>query len=266
MGQRWPLLAGLYVWTVSSLGAAWFLHLGRRGSGSEADFASLLGWQAIVYGLWLPVAVALAMLLRRLRFGRTGLAAAALLAIPAVVLHACAAGLADVAWSSRMAEAGRAGAVVARLPVDLLFYIALTGAIWAWAAHREARSLAGALEAARAPQPEARAEETLLVSIGSRRVPVPIEAVEWLGAAGNYVVVNWDGRDGLVRSSMHEIEQRLSPTRFARVHRSTIANLALVESASSLSDGSWRLTMRSGAELVASRTYRDRILERLGRR
>jgi DNA-binding LytR/AlgR family response regulator len=50
------------------------------------------------------------------------------------------------------------------------------------------------------------------------------------------------------------------------VHRSTIANLAMVDSASSLSDGSWRLTMKSGAELVASRTYRDRVLERLGRR
>lgn len=33
----------------------------------------------------------------------------------------------------------------------------------------------------------------------------------------------------------------------------------------SLSDGSWRLTTDSGAELVASRTYRDAVLARLGR-
>jgi DNA-binding LytR/AlgR family response regulator len=37
-----------------------------------------------------------------------------------------------------------------------------------------------------------------------------------------------------------------------------------VRSAAPLSDGSWRLTMLSGAEVVTSRTYRDDLLKRLG--
>jgi DNA-binding LytR/AlgR family response regulator len=90
-------------------------------------------------------------------------------------------------------------------------------------------------------------------------------AIEWIGAAANYAVIHWEGREGLVRETLKALEQRLNADVFVRIHRSSIANLAMVESASSLSDGSWRLVMKSGDELVVSRTYRDQILARLGR-
>ena len=50
-----------------------------------------------------------------------------------------------------------------------------------------------------------------------------------------------------------------------RVQRSSLINLARVGQVQPLSDGAWRLTMASGAELVVSRTYRDAVLEKLGR-
>jgi DNA-binding LytR/AlgR family response regulator len=263
---NWGAAAAVYAWLASVCGATVLLWHGRRVSGQEADLASIAVWQALVYGLWAPVWLALAFLLRRTGLGGRGLAAAAAFALPALAFHAFAASTLDLHWSPRMAALGYPVALAERLPVDLLFYLAIAGATWAAAAHRQSRRLMDALAVAKAATPSEGAEESLLVSAGSRRIPVPVEAVEWLGAAGNYVVVNWDGREGLVRSSLQELEQRLDPARFARIHRSTLANLARVDSASSLSDGSWRLTMRSGAELVASRTYRDRILERLGRR
>jgi len=64
---------------------------------------------------------------------------------------------------------------------------------------------------------------------------------------------------------MRALERRLDPAVFARSHRSTVVNLARVAAAQSLSDGSWKLTLTSGAELVVSRTYRDDLLARLGR-
>lgn len=264
---NWPVIAALYAWTVSVGAASFLLWRARRAAGLDAEIGQILLWQALVYGLWFPIAALLALVLRRLGLGARGLAVAFVLALPAVAFHSAAAGALDAAFSPRMARLGALGAAAERMPVDLLFYMAIAAALFASSAHREARALAAALDAARkAPAPASAAEEPLLVSAGSRRIPVPVAAVEWLGAAGNYVVVHWDGREGLVRSSLQEIEQGLDPARFARVHRSTIANLAMVASASSLADGSWRLTMESGAELVASRTYRDRILERLGRR
>jgi DNA-binding LytR/AlgR family response regulator len=263
----WPAGLAAYAWLASVVGTSWYVWRGRVAVGATADVGSILIWQALVYGLWLPVGTGLLLLVRRFGLGLNGLKAAAALCLPMIFLHALGASLLDLSWSPRVAELGLVGAIFERLPVSLLVYMVLVGAVWTVAAQREASVLAAALRSAREAPPTAPAEEeTLLVSLGQRRVPVPIAAVEWLGAAGNYVVVNWDGRDGLVRSTLAELEQRLDPARFARIHRSTIANLAMVDSASSLSDGSWRLIMKSGAELVASRTYRDRILDRLGRR
>ncbi len=262
----WSAAVAVYAWLVSVAGATLLLWHGRRASGQEADVASIAVWQGLVYGLWGPVWLALALLLRRTGLGGRGLAAAAAFSLPAIAFHAFAASAVDLHWSPRMAALGFPLALAERLPVDLLFYLAIAGATWAAAAHRHSRRLVEALAAAREATPPGPGEEPLLVSLGTRRVPVPLPAIEWLGAAGNYVVVNWDGREGLVRTTLQELERSLDPARFARIHRSTLANLAMVESAASLSDGSWRLTMKSGAELVASRTYRDRILERLGRR
>jgi hypothetical protein len=265
--QWWPGLVGFYAWLASAGGASLHLWSGRVAAGAEADFRSIFLWQGLVYLLWVPVALILLTLARRYGLGLRALGSAAMLGLPAILIHALTAALLDTFWSPRVAQMGGGAAMIQRLPVSLLIYMVLVGAIWGLAAYRRAGALAAALEAARQAIPvEEKQEEPLLVSLGSRRIPVPPAAVEWFGAAGNYVVVNWDGREGLVRSTLGQLEQRLDPARFARIHRSTLANLALVESASSLADGSWRLTMKSGAELVASRTYRDRILDRLGRR
>ncbi len=106
----------------------------------------------------------------------------------------------------------------------------------------------------------------LLVSIGSRKVPVLSGDVEWFGSAGNYVVVHWQNREGLLRTPLKMLESELDPVVFARTHRSTLINLAMVRDTQPLSDGSWKLTMQSGTELVLSRTYRDNVLERLDSR
>lgn len=165
------------------------------------------------------------------------------------------------------------GRAIDRAPVAILLYTAVVCVGFA-AVHRqqalEARTRAGALEAllaeARAaayatPTPPSR----LMVMTGARRTPVDLSEVEWFASAGNYVVVHWSGREGLLRDTLTSLEARLDPAVFARSHRSTIVNLARVRDAQSLSDGSWRLTLHSGAELVASRTWRDDILARLGR-
>jgi hypothetical protein len=41
-----------------------------------------------------------------------------------------------------------------------------------------------------------------MVSVGRRRVPVPVKEVEWFSSAGNYVVVNWTKQEGLIRETL----------------------------------------------------------------
>jgi DNA-binding LytR/AlgR family response regulator len=148
--------------------------------------------------------------------------------------------------------------------------MAITAALWAATAHSHSVELRYALSAARTASlnraPSAAALDLILVSVGTSQAPVKVSSIEWVGAAANYVVVNWDGREGLLRDTLKSFERKLDEEVFVRAHRSTIVNLAKVAKAASLADGSWRLTMESGAELVASRTYRDQILARLGKR
>jgi DNA-binding LytR/AlgR family response regulator len=193
-----------------------------------------------------------------------------------VPLHAGFAAAVDIGFSPRLDPSDWLRVLVARAPVDMLVFLALGGFVVALRAQRRAAAesrraaaLEDALEGARrtlaqaldAPDPASR----LMVSVGSRRVVVEAGEVEWFASAGNYVVVNWNGRDGLIRDTLSGLEARLDASVFARSHRSTLVNLAKVRDASSLSDGSWRLTTESGGELVVSRTYRDEILRRLGR-
>jgi DNA-binding LytR/AlgR family response regulator len=194
------------------------------------------------------------------------------LGFPAVAIHALAA-VALEAHFSVSRTAGYEALFLARLPIDLLVYMAIAAALWAAMAHRHSIALHRALAAARLASQRSEGtgrtadpSDLVLVSVGSSQAPVRVSSIEWVGAAANYVVINWEGREGLVRDTLKSFEETLDPHIFVRAHRSTIVNLAKVASASSLADGSWRLTMESGAELVASRTYRDRILGRLGRR
>jgi DNA-binding LytR/AlgR family response regulator len=268
LGSRLPLLLGSYAYGAALVGSTTVLVVGRRSVGLEAPVAQLLMWQALNYGLWLPVAwVAAVIFAEEGAFARL-IWRCALLGLIAAPAHSILGALLDLRFSVHPKPL--LPALVDRLPVDILVVTAIIAAVAALEAWRRSARLEATLAEARALAfgTEAGAaldEAPLLVSTGQRQVPVPRAAVESFGAAGNYVVINWDGTEGLVRGTLKELEETLDGRRFARCHRSAIVNLAKVTSASALAEGSWRLQMESGAEVIVSRTYRDQILRRLGR-
>lgn len=56
----------------------------------------------------------------------------------------------------------------------------------------------------------------------SRDLPMPLEQIEWVGAAGNYVELHGAGRTILHRAPLSSVERQLSRHGFVRVHRSTL--------------------------------------------
>ena len=88
---------------------------------------------------------------------------------------------------------------------------------------------------------------------------LPANEVEWLKAWGNYVNLRVRGRDYPLRATMTEIESRLDPLKFVRVHRSNIINLDFVETIEPLESGDARANMRDGEKIAVSRRYRDRL-------
>jgi two-component system LytT family response regulator len=106
--------------------------------------------------------------------------------------------------------------------------------------------------------------QRILVRSGGRIRLVPVGEVDWIEAADNYVRLHAGAERHLVRETMAAMEARLDPARFARIHRSTIVNLARIRELQPTFNGEYLVLLHSGAKLTLSRGYRDALRSRLG--
>jgi two-component system, LytTR family, response regulator len=110
-----------------------------------------------------------------------------------------------------------------------------------------------------AGRPAARGPDWLPIRNGRETVRVPIAAIEWVDAAGDYLCIHASGNTHILRATMREMENLLDPRLFQRVHRSTIVNLSRVKSLRAHMNGEYFLRLEGGQELKLSRTYRDKV-------
>ena len=66
--------------------------------------------------------------------------------------------------------------------------------------------------------------------------------------------------------TMGELERRLDPERFVRIHRSTIVQLDRINDIVAAWHGDFDVTLQDGTVLRLSRNYRDRVLDRRPKR
>jgi two-component system LytT family response regulator len=86
---------------------------------------------------------------------------------------------------------------------------------------------------------------------------VDVDTIERIDAAGDYMCIYTGDNTLILRETMKDLEKRLDPRRFQRVHRSTIVNLDLVKQVKPHSNGECFLVLNSGASVKVSRSYRD---------
>jgi len=101
--------------------------------------------------------------------------------------------------------------------------------------------------------------DKLAIKDGQRIVRVDTEAIQWIDAAGDYMCIHAGTDTHVLRATMHDLEQRLDPRRFQRVHRSTIVNLARVREMRPHVNGEYFLVLDSGHQLKLSRSYKDKV-------
>ncbi|MGH2899101.1 MAG: LytR/AlgR family response regulator transcription factor, partial [Solirubrobacteraceae bacterium] len=89
---------------------------------------------------------------------------------------------------------------------------------------------AGLLEAllARYPGAHGRYLERLLAKTDDGWIPIPLERVRRLSAEGKHVRVFAASGEHVLRDSLADLEARLDPSRFVRVHRGDLVNLQAV--------------------------------------
>lgn len=86
---------------------------------------------------------------------------------------------------------------------------------------------------------------------------VDVDSIERIDAAGDYMCIYTGDNTLILRETMKDLEKRLDPRRFQRVHRSTIVNLDLVKQVKPHTNGECFLVLDSGAQVKVSRSYRD---------
>ncbi len=86
---------------------------------------------------------------------------------------------------------------------------------------------------------------------------VDVDTIERIDAAGDYMCIYTADNSLILRETMKDLEKRLDPRVFQRVHRSTIVNLALVKQVKPHTNGECFLVLESGAQVKVSRSYRD---------
>ena len=101
--------------------------------------------------------------------------------------------------------------------------------------------------------------ERLMVRSAGRVVFLRVDEIDWIEAAGSYVRLHI-GRDGhLLHEGIAALMSRLDPSRFARVHRSTIVNLDRVRELQPWFHGDAIAILRDGTRVQVSRTYREAL-------
>ena len=88
---------------------------------------------------------------------------------------------------------------------------------------------------------------------------VAVDDIDWIEAYGNYVRLHVGKGVHLIRETLGNIERKLDPTRFARVHRSSVVNLDRVARMDLWGAGDYVVLLKDGTKLKLSRWYRSRI-------
>ena len=128
-----------------------------------------------------------------------------------------------------------------------------------------AKSLAEQLAATLAPGARpAGPPRTLLLKDGARTMFLREDEIDWIEAQDYYVEIHAGGAAHLHREPLRDLEARLDPRRFVRIHRSAIVQVDRIRQLRSLPSGDAAVVLRDGTELRVSRSRRDAIRAVLG--
>lgn len=105
--------------------------------------------------------------------------------------------------------------------------------------------------------------QRFVVKLDSRIFAVPVDHVDWIESAANYVRLHVGQNTYLVRSTMTTVEASLDPRQFMRVHRNAIVNLSRVQQYNMPARGSMSVLLKDGSRVPLSRGYQPAVRKML---
>lgn len=225
---------------------------GYLASGGRQAWWPSLGYAFAIFSIWALLTAPILAAVRRNEESRWSLSQRwAAYAAGLLVVSALHVGLFALLWWPAYNDGGRIATrwamgermFVRNLGTNVIFYAGIV-AVGLLAARRERRAVPKAPEVLRAR------------SRGAVRI-VPLDAVEWIEAAGNYAEAHTTDGAVLLDESLASLAARLPGDRFVRIHRRAIVRLDRIVGVRSLGRGDAEVRLSSGQGLRLSRRYRD---------
>ena len=98
-------------------------------------------------------------------------------------------------------------------------------------------------------------KKRLFIQTRDRIVSIDLEDILWIEAAGDYSRIHTRSASLLCSEGLGEMERRLDPSSFIRIHRSTIIALQALHSLVPDGDGGYTAHLQNGITLRVSRSY-----------
>lgn len=92
---------------------------------------------------------------------------------------------------------------------------------------------------------------------------IPVESIDWIEAARDYVLLHTSTRSHLYRATMAGLERRLDPQVMMRVHRSSFVRPGAVAEIQRQGKGLYALKLHDGAVIQVGPTYATALLAAL---
>lgn len=100
------------------------------------------------------------------------------------------------------------------------------------------------------------------VKTGAETLFIPVEEIDYLESAGNYVVLHTPTANHVIRETLVNLEARLAPSLFLRISRSILVNLHRVKSLQATPRGEYLVILHDNHQLLMTRGVKE-IQERL---
>jgi two-component system LytT family response regulator len=106
----------------------------------------------------------------------------------------------------------------------------------------------------------------LVIKSGGRVTLLSVRDIDWIEAEGDYVKIHVGKAWHLLRETMKRLEAQFDPSRFVRIHRSTIVNVERIKELQPYFRGEYVVILQDGKSLKLSRGYKEHLESVLGRR
>ncbi len=103
-----------------------------------------------------------------------------------------------------------------------------------------------------------------IVKSGNRHFFFPVTEVDWIESDGNYALLHVGEAEHVIRTTMNDLEKRLDPETFVRIHRSTMVRLDAIQEVQKSKDGSVTAVLHSGTALQISRSHWANFMDKAG--